>query len=420
MTFRKQGLKVSSQLFFCKECLAYKNHLGMLTAIQTSLSNKPMHRPIGQIIILGGYGNFGKRVVKNLCQHLSIRLILAGRNIDKAENCCQTLSQETGHKNLIPLALDIDSQQFESTLVKLSPDILIHTSGPFQGQNYKVAKACLKANCHYIDLADDRRFVCDFTQLNQQACQQNLLFVSGASSVPGLSSTVVTHFKSEYQSIDSIDIVIAPGNKAERGKATVEAILSYTGKPISLFKQNQWQTGYGWMSSRRVDLGDIVGKRWVANVDVPDLELFPQYYPGVKTVSFQAGLELAVLHHAMTMMAWLVRLKLVPNWAPMSNIITKVSEYFIHFGTDIGGMRVEINGINQDNKHQKTIWKLIAPDGIGPFIPSFASIILANQLINGEIIEFGAKACINLFSLEEFEKIAAPLGIYHITERSYG
>ena len=338
-----------------------------------------MNTAIRQIIILGGYGNFGKRIVKNLCQHQSINLILAGRNLNKAKDFCQSLAEETGHKNLIPLTLDIESEQFEAALIKLSPDILIHTSGPFQGQNYKVAQACLKADCHYIDLADDRRFVCDFAQLNQQAKKQNLLLVSGASSVPGLSSTVITHFKREYQSIDEIDIIIAPGNKAERGKATIKAILSYTGKPISLYQDNQWQTGYGWMSSRHIDLGDIVGKRWVANVDVPDLELFPQYYPEVKTVSFQAGLELPILHHAMTLMAWLVRLKLIPSWAPLTNMITRISEYFIRFGTDIGGMMVEINGINQVGKNQKTVWKLMAPNGIGPFIPTFASIILTNK-----------------------------------------
>src|SRR5256885_7469806 len=30
-------------------------------------------------------------------------------------------------------------------------------------------------------------------------------------------------------------------------------------------------------------------KRWLGSCDVPDLELFPQRYPTVRTVSFQAG-----------------------------------------------------------------------------------------------------------------------------------
>ena len=375
---------------------------------------------INKIIILGGYGNFGKRIAEGLSKHKTIEIYLAGRNQSKAENACQMLKDKTGHQQINPFVVDIFSDDFEAKLIQLSPDIVIHTSGPFQGQDYRVPEACIKAGSHYIDLADDRRYVCDIAQLNEQAVKKNLIIVSGASSVPGLSSTVIEEFKSKFKKIESIDIAIAPGNKAERGEATLKAILSYTGKPFKSFIKGNWQSVYGWMSSRRVDFGGSVGKRWLANVDVPDLELFPGYFKVAETVRFQAGLELSFLHHAMVFMGWLAKHKIVKNWARYSRTIFKMSHWFEAFGTDIGGMQIIMDGIDKNDKPLKLKWNLTAENNIGPFIPTLATVILADKLIENKIADYGAKACLNLFSLKDFDQYAEPLAINHSLDMKVG
>lgn len=379
-----------------------------------------MEKPINKIIILGGYGNFGKRIAKSLSRHKNITLYLAGRDPHKAETICQQLSKTSDNVKIRPLKMDIHSSQFETELIKLSPDLVIHTSGPFQAQDYRVPEACINANCHYIDLADDRRFVCDIHQLNARAQAKQLLVVSGASSVPGLSSTVIEHLSKDYQTIKKIDIAIAPGNKSERGEATLRAILSYTGKAFPCYINNSWQPVYGWMSPRQIDFAGAIGKRWLANVDVPDLELIPAAYPEATQVTFQAGLELPFLHHTMVLMAWMCKYKLVKSWVPMSQFIFKLSQLFSPFGTDIGGMRVTLEGLNKQSEQQLTNWTLTAENNIGPFIPTLPAIILANNLITNQIAQFGAKACTKLFTLGEFDHLARPMGIYHRIEKQIG
>ena len=194
--------------------------------------------------------------------------------------------------------------------------------------------ACIECGAHYIDLADDRRFVCDIAELDNKAKDKGVLIVSGASSVPGLSSAVVERYQNQFSSIESINLAIAPGNKAERWLATVEAILSYTGHPLNVFKEGRWQDVYGWMDSKINDFGGFVGKRHLANVDVPDLELFPSRYGVTQQVSFQAGLELPILHKTMVGMAYLSKIGLVKNWAPLSKVIVSTSNVFLPFGSD--------------------------------------------------------------------------------------
>lgn len=364
-----------------------------------------------KVLILGGYGNFGKRIVENLLDLPNTTLLIAGRNQDKAKQLIEQL-QTGSQANLKAIELDINKPDLESRLKELTPDIVIHTSGPFQGQDYRVPEACIKADAHYIDLADDRRFVCDIKKLDVLAKQNNVLIVSGASSVPGLSSTVVDHYQNQFSIIDEIDIAIAPGNKAERGEATVRGILSYTGHPFSVFHNGQWQKAYGWMQARKEDFGEFVGKRWLANVNVPDLELFPERYSVKRSVRFQAGLELSFLHLSMVAMAYLAKIKLVKNWSPFTKLIVKTSELFLPFGTDEGAMQVKITGSDHQGKLREVKWTLYAANGVGSYIPIISTIIITKKLLSGDLNVTGANACLGYYTLEEFAPYAENLGIY--------
>lgn len=354
------------------------------------------------ILIMGGYGNFGKRISEELCTIPNIKLIISGRNLAKANSLVEVLSSKA-NANLKAIALDIFEKDFQSKLKEMSVDIVVHTCGPFQGQDYSVALACIHAGAHYIDLADGRDFVCGITSLDILARKRNLLVVSGASSVPGLSSTVIDHFQKDFSNIDSIDIAIAPGNKAERGEATVRAILSYTGHPFKIFTRGQWTNVYGWIDPEIIDIGGIVGRRWLANVDVPDLALFPERYKVKNRVSFKAGLELSFLHLGMVTMAYISKIGLVKNWAVMTKFIVKISNLFIRLGTDKGGMQVNINGLSLSGKTKEIVWDLYADNGVGPYIPTISTIILVKKLILGDIQHVGALPCLGLYPLEEFE-----------------
>ncbi len=372
------------------------------------------------MLILGGYGNFGKRIAESLSALEGITILIAGRNAQKSQQLCQELASKGANGELEAVVIDIYSSQFVEDLKALSPDLVIHTGGPFQGQDYRVPEACIAVSSHYIDLADDRRFVCDIFSLNEQALMSKVLVVSGASSVPGLSSVVIDSFVDRFSSLDEIDAAIAPGNQAERGEATVRGVLSYTGHPFPVFAKGKWVNQYGWMSPRRLYFGDVIGKRWLANVDVPDLELFPKRYQSMNSVNFQADLELPFLHLGMVFMALLAKISLVRDWSVLTKQIYKSSEVFKGLGTDIGGMQINLSGLDVNQKPKHIKWLLCAEKGVGPYIPILSAIILARKLIAGGIDKTGAMPCLGLYTLEEFDKEAIKLGIYHQTETNGG
>tara|TARA_R110002110_G_scaffold121431_2_gene297240 strand:+ start:79417 stop:80550 length:1134 start_codon:yes stop_codon:yes gene_type:complete len=373
-----------------------------------------------KIVIIGGYGNFGSRISQSLSHSPNVHLIISGRDKVRANKFCNELQAYQPQVICSSVELDWTRTDFSAKLKEISPDIVIHTGGPFQGQDYTVPKACIEANSHYIDLADDRRYVCDVTSLDAMAKSKHLSIISGASSVPGLSSSVVGAFHNHFSQIQSINIAIAPGNKAQRGLATLQGILSYTGHPYKAYQKGIWQDVYGWMDSTKCAFGEPVGERLLANINVPDLELFVEHYPNIQSVQFQAGLELPVLHYIMVTMAYIAKKKIVQNWAPMAKIIFNISNLFDMFGSNIGGMRVAISGLDLNGKDKTIHWTLYAEDGIGPYIPTFSTCILAKKIIDNKEVPIGAMPCFNLYHLEEFDDFAKPFGIYHKTEVIHG
>jgi saccharopine dehydrogenase-like NADP-dependent oxidoreductase len=364
-----------------------------------------------RVLLIGGYGFFGRKLAERLALDRLLEIVIAGRDFLAAQRCAATLNQEAKTERFSALALDVTDPALYESILASDANVVIHASGPFQDQGYEVARACVRAGTHYIDLADASSFVSGIALINEEAINAKVLVISGASSVPALSSAVVDALSDDFRSMHSIDISISPGNRTERGLATVKAILGYCGAPFQQWCQGQWQQVFGWQNLRRRTYMAPVYGRWLANCDVPDLTLFPVRYAGVRSVRFQAGLELPLLHFGLWLMAGMRRAGIVGSWARYANVLKKLSDWFIGFGSDASAMHVEIEGIHQDGREVRRRWTLIAKDGDGPYVPTLASAILVSKLARDKIQYRGACPCMGLLTLADFSDAMSGLAI---------
>ncbi len=351
------------------------------------------------ILILGGYGNFGKRISRSLAA-AGVPVIIAGRNEGKASLLLNTLPGQ-GHGVAI---FDVD-QDLKLHMAKLKPSSVINTCGPFQSADYSIAKTCIEEAIPYIDLADARDFICGITELNQNAIDAGIPVISGASTVPGLSSAVLEEYGHEFSQITSLKFGISPGQKAERGLATTQGILSYVGKPLRQFAGIDPNI-FGWQNLYRQKY-PVIGKRWMANCDIPDLDLLPKAY-GIDRIQFSAGLELAPLHLGLWVMSWLVRLGVPIDLPKLSGPLLRISNWLNHFGTADGGMHILLEGYDIAGQPHHLDWFIIAKNGDGPQIPTIPAIVLAKKIAKGEFPAVGAMPCVGLVSLSEYlEELSA-------------
>jgi saccharopine dehydrogenase-like NADP-dependent oxidoreductase len=348
-----------------------------------------------RVLLIGATGVFGARIAARLAHDARFELILAGRSQAGLER----LRNQIGDSSVKVAVIDVNASDLTEALRNLAPQLLIHAAGPFQSQDYRVAEACLACGSDYVDLADGRQFVAGISSLDVRARAKGRLLISGASTVPALSSAVIDQLHARFASLQSIEHAISPGNRTPRGDATVAAILGYCGRPVSVWRDGRWRQGYGWLSTRRAPF--MSGPRWVGLCDVPDLVLFPQRYPSVQHVVFRAGLELRRLHLGLWLLAWLVRIGALRNLARHAHRLRRMSEWFLHAGTDAGGMVVELRGTDAAANPLKLRWSLHAASGDGPQIPAMPAVVLARKLADGALDVAGAMPCMGLFDLEE-------------------
>ena len=110
-------------------------------------------------------------------------------------------------------------------------------------------------------------------------------------------------------------------------------------------------------------------------------------------------------------MSWLARLGVVANWARYAAPITRLSRWFERFGSDAGGMFMQLSGRGHNAQPKTLRWTLLAEQGHGPYIPTLPAVILAKKLARNELPLTGATACLELFTLAEFFTEVADLSI---------
>jgi hypothetical protein len=348
-------------------------------------------------LILGGYGNFGARIGRALAGDGAVELVVAGRDPVRARAFAAGLPGPAE-----AVALDAGAVDLAARLRELGIGLVVHTAGPFQGQDYRVAGAAAAASAHYIDLADGRRFVCDFgAALDAPFRAAGRCAVSGASTLPALSSAVVDHLAAGWSRIEAIESCIAPAQTAPRGTATLAAVLSYCGEPIRVWQGGQWQMQRGWADPVPVRFARLA-PRLGALCDVPDLEIFPARHAGVRDVTFSAALEVPLAQRAFAVLAaWRSR-----GWLPRPDrfaaALQRLSRVFDGFGSSLGGMAVRVRGIDAEGRPAARAWLLAADHDHGPEIPCMAAILLAQRLARGEAWPAGSQPAIGLLALEAF------------------
>lgn len=349
------------------------------------------------VLILGGYGNFGKRISTALTRS-GVPVIIAGRNEAKARELARQLTERYPATRINVAAFDAEYALAEQ-VQRLKPAVVINTCGPFQLKRYDVAEVCIKQRVHYVDLADGRGFVTGITALDDAAKAAGVWIISGASTVPGLSSAVLEHYRSEFSDIDSLRFGISPGQKAERGLATTQGILTYIGKPLKPVTGDT-RPRYGWQDVYRQTY-PVLGKRWMANCDIPDLDLLPSRY-GIRHITFSAGMESTLLHLGMWALSWAVRLGLPLDLPRHASFLLHASHWFDYLGTSDGGMHIVMCGSDRNGKPYERRWFIVARNGDGPQIPCVPAIVLARKLASGGLPGAGATPCIGMVTLEEY------------------
>ncbi|MEB0045906.1 MULTISPECIES: saccharopine dehydrogenase family protein [unclassified Pseudomonas] len=351
-----------------------------------------------RVLVIGGYGNFGSIVCRHLAVIPGISLVISGRDSLKLSRQVDVLDALAG----VPCASwcgDAMAPGFNAVLASRGIQLVIHTGGPFQGQSYAVAQACIEAGANYCDLADCRTFVNAISVLDEQAKAAGVSILSGCSSVPTLSSAIVDSHRARFKRIDTIEHGISSSAKMP-GLSTVKGVLAYAGRPIKQLKNGQVHEVLGWQGLTLRSMPPL-GWRVLANVDVPDMDIFAGRY-GAHTLRFKAGAGLKLGGVANFLLAQAVKVGWVNDPTPWAVRLHRWGTGFERLGDGKSAMYLDVEGVGVDDQPLSMTVQLTAFNDQGPQIPSCASVALAIKMLNGYLPSPGARACVGEITVDEY------------------
>jgi hypothetical protein len=361
-----------------------------------------------RVLVLGGYGAFGRLVAERLARVAGVEVVVAGRSLERAQGSAARLAAGARAK---VSGVRLDAADITAAVLGgIRPAVLINAAGPYRGRDYGLARACIAAGAHYVDLADARGFVTGIVSLDAEARAAGVLVASGASTVPAVSGAVLDAYAPRFTSLVKVDVIIAPANSFDPGLATAQSFLSTLGRPFAGARKAAGERSYGWQGLERRRLPGL-GGRFLGLCDVPDLDLVPVRYPGLHDVKVYAALEVGAFHLGIWGLSWLARAGLVRRPERLAGPLLGVKCRLPFLGSDRGGMVVALEGRDADGRPKRIDWRLIAGSGHGPYIPATPAVLLAKRLLAGTLPTRGAMPCVGLFTLHEFLAEIADLNV---------
>lgn len=359
-----------------------------------------------RVLIIGGYGNFGGTIARALSTDRNIALLIAGRSAEKARAFATGLAAANQAESHV---LDIDGD-LAAAFATIRPDLVIHTSGPFQRQDHCVARAAIAAGAHYVDLADSRDFVATIGELDDAAKAAGVAVIAGASSVPCLTAALIDHYRPAFARLDSAVFGITTAQQTNTGLGTAAAVLSYVGKPFTRLSGGVTKRVFGWQGLHAVHYPEL-GTRLFGDCDIPDLALFPARYPELRELRFAAGHEVKLLHFGTWLLSWLVRFGLIGSLSRYAPSLLKAASLFDPLGSGRSGLHMVLSGIGHDGKPMTVRTFMVARRAHGPNIPCIPAILLARRIAAGQVPTPGARPCLDLIDLDAYLGAMAGLDI---------
>lgn len=362
-----------------------------------------------RVLILGGYGFFGGRLARLLADEARLTLVIAGRSQGKARAFCAGLG---GGAAAEPAMFD-RAGPVEAQLGALGPDLVIDATGPFQNYGadpYDLVRAAIALGIDYMDLADDAAFVTGIAALDAAAREGSVFALSGVSTAPVLTAAVVRRLAKGMARIDTIAGGIAPSPRVALGLSLIRAIAAYAGKPVSLRRAGRAATAPALIDARRYTVAPPGGvpltSRRFGLVDVPDLRLLPAEWPNLRSVWFGVGTVPEAMFRSLGLLAWVVRLRLVPSLTALAPLMHRAQGWFGR-GEHRGGMFVEVTGADAAGRPCTRSWHLVAEGDDGPFIPAMAAEALVRRCLAGHRPAPGARAAIRELELADYDRLFA-------------
>ena len=232
------------------------------------------------ILVLGGYGYTGKLLAKHLLAQTEHKVILAGRNIEKATAYARQLDSDRVSVRRVDAA---DANSMRDGLQGV--DFLL-VAAPTTHQADAVIEAAIAAGVDYLDVQFSDVKLASLYKYQAEIERKKLCFVTEAGYHPGLPSAMVRYAAGK---LDVVESALTAGylniGEIPYTEAVDELMEGFIHYQAQVFKSGAWTKPSSW-DMRKFDFGPDIGKRDCYSMFFEEMRNLPGMSPTLKETGF--------------------------------------------------------------------------------------------------------------------------------------
>ena len=243
------------------------------------------------LLILGGYGNAGLTIARLLAHQEHLKIILAGRNGERAKIAAEQLNAEFKTDGFSSLQVNAASR---GSLLQVFQgiDLVVVAASTIQ-YTETVAHAALEARIDYFDLqisVDAKRKALE--SLRERIVDAGCCFITDGGYRPGIPAAMVRYAASRIERLESarVSSVFQVNWKDREFAASTAAEFADEIESFStlVLKDGSWQRA-SMSEFVQVDFGTPFGMKYCMPMFMEELRALPELIPTLKETGFYSS-----------------------------------------------------------------------------------------------------------------------------------
>lgn len=359
-------------------------------------------------VVLGGAGDMGHRVVKELVARGNTKVVIADFRFDRARKLAKEQGQGTE-------AVFVDANERDSLVGVLrgagfpggsgpagSPAapaaVAVNCIGPFYRYAEKIGLAAIQTGVPMVDICDDDDATVRMLALDGLARRGNTMLIVGVGWTPGISNLLAAKAASELDEPQDCDITWVGSTADSEGQAVILHVLHAVTRATPSYIAEGWVDLPALTHHRWVDFPRPIGRVKAYVCGHPEPLTIPRHLPKLRSVVLRGYL----LPHEMQQIAkGMIDLDLLDTEKKkeaMASLLQPLLPLFSQVGDKaappLSAVRSDVSGLKGGRPKTISYYSVDTMDRLTGIPPAIAADMLATGFIKPQAGVFPPEACL--------------------------
>ena len=239
------------------------------------------------ILVLGGYGGTGRVFCRYLLKETGVKIIVAGRRIEKAEELADKLKNEYSAERVS--TRHVDASDVESLRQAFHGVGLVLVAATTTKWAKQIAEAALEADIDYLDIYFQQDVYPVLERLSGRISEAGRCFITQAGFHPGLPAAYIRKGADYFDHYDTANIAFAMNVRIEQPESVYELVDLVADYKADIFKDGTWRVAT-YKDTIKIDFGNRFGVKSCMAMDMVETRSMPALFglkeTGVYTTGF--------------------------------------------------------------------------------------------------------------------------------------